>query len=76
MLILCVKIFKMGAKRLFWSSRLFCLFWSSRPEVFLQIGVPAKLPKSLKNTCEGIYFLVKLEAEGWRSATLLKMIEA
>ena len=67
MLILCVKIFKMGAKS---------LFWSSRPEVFLQIGAPAKLPKSVKNTCEGIYFLVKLEAEGWRSATLLKMIEA
>ena len=76
MLILCVKIFKLGAKRPFWSSRLFCLFWSSRPEVFLQIGAPAKLPKSVKNTCEGIYFLVKLEAEDWRSATLLKMIEA
>ena len=76
MLILCVKIFKMGAKRLFWNILLFRLFWSSHPEVFIQIGVPAKLPKSLKNTCEGIYFLVKLEAEGWRSATLLKMIEA
>ena len=31
MLILCVQIFQMDAKRLFWSSTLFCLFWSSRP---------------------------------------------
>ena len=60
MLILCVKIFKMGAKRLFWNIRLFRLFWSSHLEVFIQIGVPAKLPKSLKNTCEGVHFSVKL----------------
>ena len=33
---------------------------SSRPEVFLQIGVPAKFPKSLKNTCEGVHLSVKL----------------
>ena len=41
----------------------FVSFVSCRPEVFLQIGVPAKLPKSLKNTCEGVHFLVKLSAE-------------
>ena len=33
---------------------------SSRPEVFLQIVVPAKFPKFLKSTCEGVHPLVKL----------------
>ena len=75
-LILGVKIFKMGAKRLFWSIHLLCLFWSSRPEVLLQIGIPAKLPKSLKNSCEGVHFLVKMYAEDWNPVTLLKMTEA
>ena len=39
-------------------------FWSSHPEVFLQIGVPVKWPKFLRNTCEEVHFLVKLLAEG------------
>ena len=55
MLILCVKIINFNST--FYN---ICLFWSSRPEVFLQIGVPAKLPKSLKNTYAQVHFLVKL----------------
>ena len=71
MLILCVKIINLNST--FYN---ICLFWSSCPEVFLQIGVPTKLPKSLKNTFEGVHLLVKLYGEGWGPATLLKMTEA
>ena len=55
MLILCVKIINFNST--FYN---ICLFWSNRPELFLQIDVPANLPKSLKNTCEGVHLLVKL----------------
>ena len=33
-------------------------------EIFLKIAVPSKLAKSLKNICERVCFLVKLEAVG------------
>ena len=36
----------------------------SRSEVFFKIAIPSKLAKSLKNICEGLRFLVKLQAVG------------
>ena len=40
------------------------MFGSGHWKVFLEIGIPKKLAKSLKNTSEWVHFLIKLQANG------------